>query len=93
MGDAMPSASPTFQQGLNAYRHAAGIATPGEYYVVGNVAGQSYATGNNGERSLDVGVIATAAPGSTLGLYSGSGFDAPSHPTCSPPTRPRSGTP
>ena len=79
IGDAMPSASPTFLQGLNAYRQAAGVATPGEYYVVGNVAGQSYANGNNGERSLDVGVIASAAPGSKIGLYSGSGFNAPSH--------------
>ena len=79
IGDAMPSASPTFLQGLNAYRQAAGVATPGEYYVVGNVAGQSYAIGNNGERSLDVGVIASAAPGSKIGLYPGSGFNAPSH--------------
>ena len=79
IGDAMPSASPTFLQGLNAYRQAAGVATPGEYYVVGNVAGQSYANGNNGERSLDVGVIASAAPGSKIGLYAGSGFNAPSH--------------
>ena len=79
IGDAMPSASPTFQQGLNAYRQAAGVATPGEYYVVGNVAGQSYAIGNNGERSLDVGVVASAAPGSKIGLYSGSGFNVPSH--------------
>ena len=79
IGDAMPSGSPTFQQGLNAYRHAAGVATPGEYYVVGNVAGQSYAIGNNGERSLDVGVIASAAPGSKIGLYPGSGFNGSSH--------------
>jgi hypothetical protein len=79
IGDAMPSASPTFQQGLNAYRQAAGVATPGEYYVVGNVAGQSYAGGDNGERSLDVGVIASAAPGSKIGLYSGSGFNGSSH--------------
>ena len=89
----MPSASPTFQQGLNAYRHAAGIATPGEYYLVGNAAGQSYTTGNNGERSLDVGVVASAAPGSKIGLYSGSGFNiAVACQRASPPTRRRSGT-
>jgi hypothetical protein len=79
IGDAMPSASLTFQQGLNAYRHAAGVTGPGEYYLVGNAAAQSYATGDNGERSLDVGVIASAAPGSKIGLYSGSGFSLITH--------------
>jgi hypothetical protein len=79
IGAAMPGTSPTFQQGLNAYRQAAGVSPDGEYYLVGNTNGQSYANGNNGERSLDVGVIASAAPGSKIGLYAGSGFTAPSH--------------
>jgi hypothetical protein len=79
IGDAMPSARPTFQEGLNAYRHAAGISTPGEYYLVGNAREQNYFEGNSGERSLDVGVVASAAPGTKIGLYAGSGFNVPSN--------------
>jgi hypothetical protein len=79
IGDAMPSASPTFQQALDTFRHAAGISSPGSYYLVGNVAGQDYATGDSGERSLDMGVVSSAAPGSKIGLYAGSGFHYPSN--------------
>ena len=79
IGDAMPGPNPSFQQALNAYRAAAGITTPGSYYLNGNASGQNYFIGNAGERSLDVGVIASAAPGSKIGLYAGSGFTLPSH--------------
>lgn len=79
IGDAMPSASPTFQQALNAFRQAAGISTPGSYYLVGNANGQNYANGDSGERSLDMGVVSSAAPGSKIGLYPGSGFTFPSN--------------
>jgi len=75
----MPHANPTFGAALNDFRRAAGLTTPGDYYPVGNAAGQSFAEGNSGERSLDVGVIASAAPGSKIGLYPGSGFNQPSH--------------
>ena len=75
----MPSASPTFQQALNAFRQAAGISTPGSYYLVGNANGQNYAVGNSGERSLDMGVVSSAVPGSKIGLYAGSGFTFPSN--------------
>jgi hypothetical protein len=72
IGDALPpGASYTFQQGLDSYRGAAGLSTSGNYYIVAN-NGQSY-EGNSGERALDVGVVASAAPGSRIGLYAGSG--------------------
>lgn len=64
-----------FQQALDAFRSKAGIATPGSYYVVAN-NGQS-STGDTGERSLDVGVVSSANPGSTLGFYVGSGVHDP----------------
>lgn len=79
IGDAMPGSSPTFQQALNAFRHIAGISTPGDYYLVGNATGQSYSTGDSGERSLDMGVVSSAVPGSKIGLYAGSGFNFPSN--------------
>ena len=79
IGDALPSANPAFGQALAAYRHAVGISSDGSYYEVGNAAGLSYADGNSGERSLDVGVVGAAAPGSKIGLYSGSGFTSLSH--------------
>lgn len=72
IGDALPAeATHTFQEALDAYRQTAGIPTGGDYYIVAN-NGQSY-RGNSGERSLDVGVVASAAPGSRIGLYAGSG--------------------
>lgn len=74
IGDAIPADSTyTFRDGFNSFRLNAGYATPGDYYVVAN-NGQSYERGNHGERSLDVGVVISAAPGSTIGLYAGSGF-------------------
>jgi hypothetical protein len=92
IGAAMPGTSPTFQQGLNAYRQAAGVSPDGEYYLVGNTNGQSYANGNNGERSLDVGVIASAAPAARSGCMPAPASPRRRTPTSSPPTRPRSGT-
>ncbi|WP_159718368.1 DUF4114 domain-containing protein [Geminicoccus flavidas] len=62
-----------FQAQLDAYRHALGIDTPGSYYV-DNPEGQHFDisnTGVGGERSLDVGVVAGAAPNSTIGIYVG----------------------
>lgn len=73
IGDAMPAKTTiTFQQGLDNYRATAGVSGPGSYYSVTN-NGQSYSSGNGLERSLDVGVIASASPQSTIGLYTGSG--------------------
>ncbi|MFO1086261.1 MAG: hypothetical protein U1E21_17005 [Reyranellaceae bacterium] len=73
IGDALPAgATYTFQQGLDSFRQNAGVSGPGTYYTVAN-NGQSYENGNNTERSLDIGVVASAAPGSTIGLYAGSG--------------------
>ncbi|MGU3495322.1 DUF4114 domain-containing protein [Xanthobacteraceae bacterium A53D] len=74
IGDALPVGDTrSFQELYDQFRENAGIGTPGSYYAVAN-NGQSYHLGNPGERSLDVGVIASAAPGSTIGLYAGSGF-------------------
>ena len=73
-GDVMePGATRSFQEALNLFRERAGLSTPGSYYVVAN-NGQSYANGNPGERTLDVAVVTSANPNSTMGLYAGSGF-------------------
>jgi len=73
IGDALPDdPGYTFQQGLDSFRQNAGVNGPGTYYNVAH-NGQSYENGNNEERSLDIGVVASAAPGSTIGLYAGSG--------------------
>jgi hypothetical protein len=71
-GDVLPS-GPSFQQLLDVYRGNAGQPTQGSYYAVQN-NGTNYAVSDTVERSLDVGVVASAAPGSTIGLYAGSGF-------------------
>jgi hypothetical protein len=70
-GDVLPSGS--FKDLLNGYRSLAGVSTPGSYY---NIAknGANYDLSDPGERSLDVGVVASASPGSMIGLYAGSGF-------------------
>lgn len=67
-------AAGTFQQRLDAYRAAAGIDTSGAYYAVANNGSYYWADGG-GERSLDVSVVTTVVPGSTIGLYAGSGFE------------------
>ena len=73
-GDVMePGATRTFQEALNLFRERAGLSTPGDYYVVAN-NGQNYDQGNPGERTLDVAVVTSANPNSTMGLYAGSGF-------------------
>jgi hypothetical protein len=77
--DALPADSQTFQELLDTYRSTVlTVATPGHYYTVAN-NGRLYSDSDAsqtdpGERSLDVGVIAGASPGSTIGLYAGSGF-------------------
>ena len=74
--DILPTGAPyTFQQALDRFRSAAGLSTPGHYYSVAS-GGTNYDMSNPGERSLDVGVVASAVPGSTIGLYAGSGFDS-----------------
>ncbi|MEP9377961.1 DUF4114 domain-containing protein [Aquabacter sp. CN5-332] len=78
VGTALPSdATKTFQELLNEYRRTAGIDTDGHFYVQ-NSAGQYY-DNSAGERSLDVGVVTSAAPGSTIGLYVGSGQNGNSY--------------
>lgn len=72
IGDAVPSGG-SFKDGLKNFRETAGLKGDGEYYVVAK-NGQSYTLGNSGERSLDVGVVASASPNSKIGLYAGSGF-------------------
>ncbi|MEP9367030.1 DUF4114 domain-containing protein [Xanthobacter sp. VNH20] len=73
VGDSLPFGSTqTFQDLLNAFRQGAGLDTDGHYYVVAP-AGQLY-DNSAGERSLDVGVVTSAAPQSTIGLYVGSGL-------------------
>lgn len=71
IGSALNTTHYTFQQGFDAFRSLAGISTSGSYYLVAN-NGQAY-FGNHGERSLDVGVVTSINPASTLGLYVGSG--------------------
>ncbi|WP_159710785.1 S8 family serine peptidase [Geminicoccus flavidas] len=72
VGAALPEESTvTFQEQLDAYRKALGFDTAGRFYV-NNPGHQSYDDESGGERSLDVGVVAGAAPNSTIGLYVGS---------------------
>lgn len=78
--DALPSTSSSdFLTLLQQYQQAAGLAGTGTYYNVAN-NGKYYdvsgALTDPGERSLDVGIIATASPGSPIGLYAGSGFSS-----------------
>jgi len=75
IGAALPEDSTvTFQEQLDAYRKALGFDTPGRFYV-SNPEHQGYDDEMGGERSLDVGVVAGAAPNSTIGLYVGSSQD------------------
>ena len=78
IGDALPTAQPDVPRGAERLSQAAGISTPATT-TSSATDGQSYSDGNRGERSLDVGVVASATPGSTMGLYSGSGFTRSSH--------------
>lgn len=66
-----------FQAALDAYRATAGVPTGASVISVAN-GGQAYPAtivpdSNAGERSLDVGIVATVAPNSPLVLYAGSG--------------------
>ena len=72
-GDVLPSGSPSFLQLLQQYRHHAGLPPAAEYYSIAN-NGANYDLSDPGERSLDVGVVASASPGSKIGLYAGSGY-------------------
>lgn len=74
IGTALPPDAPyTFQQGLDGFRQFAKAPTPGAYYLVAQ-NNQTYdLPADSLERSLDIGVIASAAPGSLIGLYAGSG--------------------
>ncbi len=83
--DALPSSSTsTFQELLDVYRtNATGLTTSGSYYKIANSRTNYAATGSQtdpGERSMDVGIIAAASPGSTIGLYASSGFYQPNAP-------------
>jgi hypothetical protein len=71
VGDSLVDFTASFQDLLNAFRTTAGVTTPGTYYTVAQ-NGQD-PTYDAVERSLDVGVVASAAPNSTIGLYAGSG--------------------
>lgn len=66
------SVTQTFQELLDTYRARTGVTTSGSYYVQGEI-NQSYSGDAGGERSLDVGVVTSIVPNSTLGLYVGSG--------------------
>jgi len=72
-GDVLPAGSPSFQHLLERYRIEAGLSPSASYYNIAN-NGTNYELSDPGERSLDVGVVASASPGSTIGLYAGSGF-------------------
>ena len=67
-----------FQAALDAYRATAGVPTGASAIAVA-VGGQVYVApvpgqfSSAGERSLDVGMVATVAPNSPLVLYAGSG--------------------
>lgn len=79
-----PPASPDFLQLLQQYQQAAGVPQTASYYNVAN-NGKYYdpngVLSDPGERSLDVGIIASASPGSPIGLYAGSGFGSSTVPT------------
>jgi len=73
-GDVLPAGSASFQQLLEQYRREAGLSPAAEYYSIAN-NGTNYDLSDPGERSLDVGVVASASPGSKIGLYAGSGYN------------------
>ncbi|MEW6123393.1 MAG: hypothetical protein AB1698_12315 [Pseudomonadota bacterium] len=61
----------TFEERLNAYLQTAGVDATANFYV-SNRENQYYEGDAAGERSLDVGVVATVVPNSRMGLYVGS---------------------
>lgn len=67
------SVTSSFQQLLDEYRARVGVTSSGSYYVQGEV-NQSYFEDGGDERSLDVGVITSIVPNSSIGLYVGSGY-------------------
>lgn len=74
IGSALPADTPSdFQTLLDNFRARAGLTSSASYYQVGNeiwIGAEGRAT----ERSLDVGVVATAIPDSVIGIYSGPGL-------------------
>lgn len=74
IGAALPAhATYDFQTLLDDFRTSAGLAAGAPYYVVGNQIWDG-ASGRVGERDLDVGVVAAANGGSTIGFYAGPGL-------------------
>ena len=73
-GDWLPG-GPSFTTQLQAYQRLAGVPQTGAYYAVELNGTTGNAPYDTTERSLDVGVVASAAPGSTIGLYAGSGVN------------------
>ncbi|MEH3147721.1 MAG: hypothetical protein PGN34_20790 [Methylobacterium frigidaeris] len=59
-----------FTQLVDTYRQGNGITTPADIYAVVPES-QSFSHGTAGERSLDVGVVTSASPNSTIGIYGG----------------------
>jgi Ca2+-binding RTX toxin-like protein len=60
----------TLTQRVDAYRQGSGITTPADIYAVVPDR-QSFSHGTAGERSLDLGVVTSASPNSTIGIYGG----------------------
>ncbi len=76
IGNALrPGTTESFQELLAQYLAELGQTGTGTVYVQGE-DGQSWADsdGGGGERSLDVGVVASANPNSDIVLYNGSGY-------------------
>lgn len=73
VGDGLPPGSNSFQSLLDQYRTTAGVPTGTGHYV-DNPDGITITS--SGERSLDVGIVATATPYSTIGLYVGGNNDS-----------------
>ena len=75
IGSALPAAqTKTFQQLLTEYLASVGQSGTGQVKVQG-ANGQSYDQGGAGERSLDVGVVASVNPNSDIYLFNGSGYN------------------
>ncbi len=75
IGSALPAdQTKTFQQLLTEYLASVGQSGTGQVKVQG-ANGQSYDQGGAGERSLDVGVVASVNPNSDIYLFNGSGYN------------------
>lgn len=75
IGSALPPGTDeTFQELLRTYLAKVGQVGTGRVHVQGE-DGQSWDDGAGGERSLDVGVVASVNPNSDIVLYNGSGHN------------------